>query len=135
MKREHAYKLREIIVKAAASLPDDYALEAVELFAPWNPDTQYAVNDRIRYAEKLYKCVQAHVSQEQYTPDIIPALWTEVAPPGVIPVWKQPTGAHDAYNKGDRVRYPDEDGVIYESLIDANVYSPDAYPQGWKEVS
>lgn len=41
----------------------------------------------------------------------------------------QPTGAHDAYNVGDRVKY---NGHVYESLIAANTYSPDAYPQGWK---
>ena len=41
----------------------------------------------------------------------------------------QPTGAHDAYNVGDRVKY---NGHVYESTIANNAYSPDAYPQGWK---
>lgn len=45
--------------------------------------------------------------------------------------WVQPTGAHDAYNTGDRVMY---DGIEYESTIDANVWSPDVYPQGWVKV-
>ena len=44
----------------------------------------------------------------------------------------QPTGAHDAYAKGDKVRY---DGKVYESLIDGNTYSPADYPAGWKEIS
>lgn len=48
------------------------------------------------------------------------------------PVWTQPTGAHDAYNKGDIVNY---NGTLYESLIDGNTYSPEAYPAGWKEVA
>lgn len=48
------------------------------------------------------------------------------------PEFVQPTGAHDAYKKGDRVTY---NGKVYESLIDANVYSPDTYPAGWQEVS
>lgn len=48
------------------------------------------------------------------------------------PEFVQPTGAHDAYNTGDRVTY---NGKVYESLIDANVYSPDTYPAGWREVS
>lgn len=51
--------------------------------------------------------------------------------PEDIPEWVQPTGAHDAYNKGDRVRYA---GKVYESLIDGNVWSPDVYPAGWKEL-
>ena len=44
----------------------------------------------------------------------------------------QPTGAHDAYAKGDKVRY---DGKVYESLIDGNTYSPADYPAGWQEIS
>lgn len=134
MKRKHAYKLRQMIVKAAVSLPDEDALEAVELFPAWAADTEYERLVRIRYDGKLYRCEQTHTSQEIYPPNLIPALWTEVAPEGVIPVWRQPTGAQDAYNKGDRVRYPDEDGAIYESLIDANVYSPEAFPQGWELI-
>ena len=59
MKREHAYKLREMIVKAAVSLPDEDALNAVELFPAWAADTAYAVDVRIRYGDKLYRCVQS----------------------------------------------------------------------------
>ena len=83
---------------------------------------------------KLYRCVQAHTSQTDWTPDAAPALWTEVARPGEIPVWKQPSGAQDAYRKGDRVRYPDESGPVYESLTDGNVWPPDAYPEGWRKI-
>ena len=54
--------------------------------------------------------------------------------PEVIPVWVQPTGAHDAYQIGDRVHYPGESDPVYESLINGNVWSPDAYPAGWKQV-
>lgn len=134
MKREHAYKLRELMHKAAVSLADGDALEAVELFRFWRADTNYDAEERIRYGEKLYRCVQAHTSQADWTPDATPALWTEVAKPGEIPVWKQPTGAQDAYNKGDRVWYPAKDTTVYESLIDANVWSPIDYPQGWVAI-
>ena len=132
MKREHAMKLRQMIVKASASLPDEDALNAVELFPAWKADTAYTLDERIRYGEKLYKCVQAHTSQEDWTPDITPALWTEVAEPGTIPVWRQPTGAQDAYNTGDRVHYPTADDPVYESTMDANVYAPDVY--GWEMI-
>lgn len=134
MKRGHAIKIRQRIEQAAVSLPDEDALEAVELFKVWAADTAYAADERIRYGEKLYRCVQAHTSQADWTPDATPALWTEVALPGEIPVWKQPTGAQDAYNKGDKVHYPTADDPVYESLIDANVYSPEAYPAGWKVI-
>ncbi len=134
MKREHAYKLREMVHKSSAFLDDEDALEAVELFPAWAVGKAYATDERIRYGEKLYRCVQANTSQADWTPDATPALWTEVARPGEIPVWKQPTGAQDAYQKGDRVRYPDESGPVYESLTDGNVWPPDAYPEGWKKI-
>ena len=122
--------LRAMIVKAAVSLPDEDALQAVELFAPWQADTDYASGDRIRYEDNLYRCVQAHTSQAHYTPDLVPALWTEVAEPGVIPVWKQPTGAQDAYMIGDLVHYPDAEGPVYVCTIDYNIYAPGV--AGWE---
>lgn len=130
MKREHAYKLRELMHKAAASLSDEDALEAVELFPVWKADTEYTVDQRIRHDGKLYRCVQAHTSQTGWEPDETPALWTEVAKPGEIPVWRQPTGTQDAYNKGDKVHYPDADGPVYESTLDSNVWEPGVY--GWE---
>lgn len=134
MKRSHLLKLREMIEKASVSLADEDALESVELFPVWAADTAYSTDQRVRYGEKLYKCVQAHTSQADWTPDATPALWTEVAKPGEIPVWKQPTGAQDAYMTGDKVWYPDVDTTVYESLIDNNVWSPEDYPQGWQQV-
>ena len=77
----HARKLRELIVKASESLSDEDALNGVELFAPWAVDTAYMTGDRIRYAGQLYKVVQAHTSQADWTPDITPALYTPVAEP------------------------------------------------------
>lgn len=134
MTREHAYKLREMLHKASTSLPDEDALEAVELFPAWAAGVAYAVDQRIRYADKLYRVVQAHTSQTGWEPPNVPALFTEVALPGEIPVWKQPTGVQDAYNKGDKVWYPDKTGAVYISLIDNNVWAPDAYPDGWEAV-
>ena len=95
--QDKARHLRPLIERAAVSLPDEDALEAVELFPAWAADTAYAADERIRYSGKLYRCVQSHTSQSEWTPDATPALWTEVAKPGEIPVWKQPTGAQDAY--------------------------------------
>lgn len=131
--RAKARALRFMIEKASASLPDEDALEAVELFPMWQTGTSYAVGVRIRYGGKLYRCEQAHTSQADWTPDKTPALWTEVAKPGEIPVWRQPTGAQDAYMTGDKVHYPDEDSPVYESTIDYNVYQPGVY--GWVIVS
>lgn len=134
MKRSVLYKFREFIEKGATSLTDTEALEAVALFPAWAVGVAYAKDERVQYDGKLYKVVQAHTSQADWTPPTVPALFTEVAKPGEIPVWKQPTGAQDAYNKGDKVYYPNKGDDIYESLIDANVWSPNDYPQGWKVV-
>ena len=133
MKREHAYKLRDMMHKAAVSLPDEDALEAVELFPAWKAETAYAVGERIRYGEKLYRCEQAHTSQAAWIPPETPALWTEVAKPGEIPVWRQPTGAQDAYMTGDKVDYPDKDGPVYMSITDNNTWLPDVF--GWEALS
>ena len=132
MTREHAYKLRELMHKASVSLTDEDALDGIELFPLWAADTAYALDVRVRYEDKLYKCVQAHTSQEDWTPDITPALWVDVAEPHTIPVWRQPTGAQDAYMKDDLVRYPDADGDVYISLVDNNVWEPGAY--GWEMI-
>ena len=132
MKREHAYKLRELLHKASASLTDEDALEGIELFPLWAAGVAYDLDVRVRFDGKLYKCVQTHTSQEDWTPDITPALWTEVAKPGEIPVWRQPTGEQDAYMKDDLVRYPDADGDVYISIVDNNVWEPGVY--GWEMI-
>ena len=132
MTRSKALALRALIEKAAISLTDEDALGGVELFPAWAADTAYSLDVRVRYGEKLYKCVQSHTSQIGWEPPNVPALWTEVAKPGEIPVWKQPTGAQDAYNKGDKVHYPDMNGPVYVSIVDANVWEPGVY--GWEVV-
>ena len=129
---QKAFALRALIEKAAISLTDEDALGGMELFPLWAAETLYVAGERVRFGGRLYKAVQTHVSQADWTPALTPALWTEVAPPGEIPVWKQPTGAQDAYDIGDRVHYPDAAGPVYESLIDGNTWAPDVY--GWKEV-
>ena len=125
MKREHAYKLREMMHKASASLTDEDALEAVELFPVWSGDgVAYEKDVRVRYDGELYRCEQSHTSQADWTPDAVKALWTPVAEPGEIPVWVQPTGAQDAYRLNDKVYYPNKGDSIYISIIDYNVYPP-----------
>lgn len=133
--KEMAIRLRPYIEKASASLADEDAINAVELFPTWASGVSYAVDDRIRYDDKLYRVVQAHTSQADWLPPEVPALYTEVAAPGEIPIWKQPTGAQDAYSIGDKVWYPDKSGSVYESLINGNVWSPVDYPQGWKVIN
>lgn len=132
MKRSHAEAIRRNILKTSPSLSDDYAWETPELFPVWEIDIDVTAGDRYQYGDKLYKVVQSHHTQAQWTPDNTPALWTEVAKPGEIPVWKQPTGAQDAYMTGDKVHYPTANDPVYISTIDYNTYAPGVY--GWDEV-
>ena len=126
---ERARALRPYIEKAAISLTDEDALQAVELFPQWITGRAYAVDERLQYKNVLYRVVQAHTSQADWTPDITPALFVVVSL-DEWPEFIQPTGSHDAYNKGDKVTF---EGKHYISLIDGNVYSPAAYPAGWQE--
>ena len=129
--RAKAYQLRQMIVKASASLADDDALEAIELFPVWQIGVKYSVDERVRYNEKLYRVVQGHTSQSDWTPDITPALFTEIARPGEILVWKQPTGTQDAYRIGDKVHYPTITDPVYVNKSDYNIYPPDVF--GWEK--
>lgn len=126
---ERARALRPYIEKASVSLADEDALQAVELFPQWVTGRAYAVDERLQYNGVLYRVVQAHTSQADWTPDKTPALFVVVSL-DEWPEFVQPTGAHDAYKKGDKVTF---EGKHYISLIDANVYSPTAYPAGWQE--
>lgn len=126
---ERARALRPYIEKASVSLADEDALQAVELFPQWVIDRAYVVDERLQYKNVLYRVVQAHTSQADWMPDKTPALFVIVSL-DEWPEFVQPTGAHDAYKKGDKVTF---EGKHYISLIDANVYSPAAYPAGWQE--
>lgn len=135
MTREQALELRALIEEAAAFLSDEQALRGVVLYPAYQIGKAYAVGDRFNYEGVLYKVTQAHTSQVDWVPGNTPALYVEVTPDGVIGVWKRPTGAHDAYNQGDKVYYPEKPGNIYRCLFNGNVYSPDEYPAGWELVS
>ena len=203
-----AYAMRAVIEESVTALDDETAATVPSLFQPWKPGEAVNVGDRRYYATRLYKVVQAHTTQADWTPDLTPALWAVVGGPGeagtiddpitaargmeyeyglyykdpedgktylcertgeaeggkiilqylpheligqyfsaaesgeteepaepdtgdTYPEWVQPTGAHDAYNTGDRVTY---NGRVYESTMDGNVWAPDAYPQGWEAV-
>ena len=126
MTRAKAKQLRQLIEQLAVTLDDETALTGVELFPAWVVGKAYAVNDRAQYNGTLYKCIQAHTSQSDWMPSATPALWKTVSV-DEYPEWVQPTGAHDAYNIGDKVTY---NGQHYICTSNANVYAPDVY--GWQ---
>lgn len=127
MKRKDAWAYRRSIEAAAALQSDEKALENIYLYPQWKEGIDAEKDERYRYGDKLYKCNQPHKTQAGWTPDVTPALWVVVSL-DEWPEWVQPTGAHDAYNKGDNVSHLEKHWV---SDIDANVYEPGVY--GWTE--
>ena len=124
-------ELQERTILDYASDEDAYTMRY--LYPEWSGElVSYKKNDRFMYHDKFYKVLQDHTSQSDWTPDTASSLYVEIADPAEEwPEFKQPTGAHDAYAKDAKVTF---EGKHYKSLIDANVYSPTAYPQGWELV-
>lgn len=131
MTRAKAKQLRQLIERIAVTLDDETALTGVELFPMWAIGRAYAVDDRVQHGGTLYKCVQAHTSQADWTPEATPALFAKVLIPDetVIPEWEQPDSTNP-YSKGDKVLH---NGKTWTSDIDNNVWEPGVY--GWTEVS
>lgn len=128
MTRGKAKLLRQLIENLAITLDDETALTGVELFPAWTSGSAYAVGDRVQHNSALYKCVQAHTAQADWMPDATPALWVAVSL-DEYPEWVQPTGAHDAYNTGDKVTH---NGKRWVSDVDSNTWEPGVY--GWSEA-
>lgn len=114
------------------SISDGVALKVPEVFPHWSGSSkEYVKDDKVLYDGVLYKVLQNHTSQEGWTPTSAPSLFAKVlTSEGEILDWEQPDSTNP-YMKGDKVKF---NGKIYESVIDNNVWSPEAYPQGWKEV-
>lgn len=128
--REERDKVQEAIERlarlSAAELEDGDACAVSVLFDRWQAGAAYQKGQRIAdEAGRLYRVEQDHVSQPDWPVDGTPALYTPLgvdsSRPEAVPEWRQPTGAQDAYQKGDRVRY---EGAVYVSQADGNVWAP-----------
>lgn len=129
MKRKEAWSYRRSIEAAATLQSDEKALENIYLYPLWESDKAVQVDERYRYGENLYKCVQAHTTQSDWTPDKTPALWIVVSL-DEWPEWVQPTGAQDAYAKDAKVSH---NGKHWISDVAGNVWEPGVY--GWSEAN
>ena len=127
-----------VTMAESGTIDEVTATEHLSVFAPWEPNVNYAVGTLRTYGEeerKLYKCVQAHKSQSDWTPDKTPALWVLAGDPAEEwPEWVQPIGAQDAYMAGDKVSHG---GKHWVSDVDANVWEPGAIGTEslWRMVS
>lgn len=123
--------IRSQLDNVIIDIPDEKALQSSKLFKKWdNNGIIYEVGQRLNYNGVLYKVLQTHISQSDWTPDTTPSLYTKVLIPDkdIIPEWVQPDSTN-AYMTGDKVTF---EGKTYESLIDNNIWSPIDYPAGWQ---
>lgn len=113
-----------------ATLDTSFTELSGKVFPLWDGNGyNYFASEKVSYAGEIYRCVQAHTSQPDWTPDVVPALWAKTATEE-WPEWVQPTGAQDAYNTGDKVSHNEKHWI---STADANVWEPGVY--GWDEAA
>lgn len=131
-----AEQLRKALQMFAQTLGEERAMEIVAVYDRWQPNKFYNKDEYVTYGEnevgdpQLYRVVQEHSSQADWTPDVTASLYSAIGlDEKGHPMWSQPTGAHDAYNKYDIVNY---NGELYISLVDGNIWAPDTYPAGWE---
>ena len=126
--------LHKVAKMVASEVTDDAkALAIQEFYDDWEVGVKYEVGTYIRYEGVLYKVITAHTSQSDWTPTSASSLFAKVLidPTGeTINEWVQPDSTNP-YMAGDKVRF---NGKTYESVINNNVWSPSAYPAGWKEI-
>ena len=127
---QQAQAIRDSMDAAAIVLTDEQAVKAPRLYPAWKTSKSYTVGERIRYNGILYKVLQAHTSQEDWTPDVAVSLFAKVliSDPTTIPAWEQPESTNP-YKKGDKVTH---NGSTWVSTVDNNVWEPGVY--GWEKA-
>ena len=117
----------------AKTVDDETAVLVPNLFDIWSDSKHYEKDERVTYNGTLYKCLQAHDAQADWTPTDAPSLWAKVLPgqSGEIGEWEQP-GSTNGYKTGDKVTH---NGKTWESTADNNVWEPGAVGAPWKEVT
>lgn len=123
-----AKRTREAIAIVIENVPDEIALKATTLYEKWQDEEEYKMGDRIVHDGILYKVLQEHTSQEDWTPDKTPSLFTKVLIPdaNIIPEWEQPDSTNP-YMTGDKVTH---NGNTWVSTCDNNTWEPGIY--GWE---
>ena len=125
---EAARAVRAAMDAAGRLLTDEQALEAAAIYPAWDGEAAYEKDDRVRYGERLYRCLQAHQAQADWTPTAAVSLGAKVltSETGEALPWEQPESTNP-YMKGDRVTHG---GKTWVSTVDNNVWEPGVY--GWE---
>lgn len=125
-----AAQARRILRPLLDALPEEEQIELADLYPAYRVGVQYQTDDRFHWQGSLYKVLQGHTSSLEWRPDEAVSLYVRATPPGEIPEWVQPQGAHDAYQIGDRVTHA---GETWESTVASNTWEPGVH--GWIEVT
>ena len=126
---QKAEEIRKAINKFAENQTDETLIDNKAAFQLWSGNgLEVKAGEIYLYNDELYRVVQNHTTQNDWTPDKTPALYTKISVEE-FPQWRQPTGAQDAYKKGDKVTY---DNKHWISTADNNVWQPGVY--GWDEI-
>lgn len=127
---EAARVIRAAMDAAAAALTDEQALKAAAIYPAWSAEDTYDAGERVRFGGALYKCLQGHTAQADWTPTAAPSLWAKVltSDTGEPLPWEQPDSTNP-YMKGDKVTHG---GKTWVSTLDNNVWEPGVY--GWEET-
>ena len=130
MTRAEAEAIVAALVKLRESATDEQALSVPVLYPAWRSGVNYVTGQRVLHGGVLYKVLQGHTSQDDWTPEAAPSLFAKVLIPDetVIPEWEQPDSTNP-YSKGDKVTH---NGKTWTSDIDNNVWEPGVY--GWTET-
>ena len=126
-----AREIRSRLDVITNEMTDNQAAQSTVLFKEWSGDgVKYEAGQRLNYNETLYKVIQAHTSQSDWTPDVATSLYAKVliVDENTISAWQQPDSTNP-YMKGDKVTHNDKTWI---STVDNNVWEPSVY--GWEEV-
>lgn len=128
---EQARHMRKHLEGYTNAMTDEEILNYHDFVEKWNSGKSYSVGKRLEHNGVIYKVLQDHTSQDDWTPDVSLSLFAKVLIPdvNVIPEWEQPDSTNP-YSKGDKVTH---NGKTWVSDIDGNVWEPGAY--GWTEVN
>ena len=125
---EEAKEIRKAINTFAENQTDETLIDNKAAFPLWSVGIQVASGQILRYNDDIYRVIQPHTTQSDWTPDKVPALFSKISL-DEFPEWVQPTGAQDAYSAGDKVSH---NGKHWKSTVNGNVWEPGVY--GWEEV-
>jgi hypothetical protein len=133
-KIKRAKELRKSAMFGAVNLDDKQASEVASLYSDmaYNGELIEA-GTRINHNGVLYKAAVDLWNREENNPDNAPTLWEEIQYHNGIRIIPEVITVTTAFAK-DELGYWKADGKVYKSLLDANVYTPATYPQGWEEV-